>query len=94
VERPHCGTKHFADGAVETRIGVAVGGYEDESGGGGGGGGRLMSAMSFLGAPSPSPMPSRRPSSKSSRSSGSTVRARTWPLGNTDEVLGHFMNHD
>ena len=100
VERPHCGTKHFADGAVEARIGVALGGgggygadksisggYGGESGSGGSS--RVMS-MSSLGAPTV--MPSRRPSSKSSRSSGSTVRAKTWPLGvGSDEVLEQFM---
>jgi len=108
VERPHCGTRHFADGDVGTRIGVALGddgcgnfslngdaaggGYGDDSGVG-----RMLSPLSFLGAPMLMATPSRRPSSKSSRSSGSTVRARMWPLGggaNSDEVLGHFMSHD
>jgi hypothetical protein len=38
-------------------------------------------------------MPPGRPSSKSSKSSGSTVRAKTWPL-HSDEILEQFMSHD
>lgn len=105
VESPHCGTKHFADGDVGTRVGVAVSGnraggggfdggaaYDDESGSSG----RMTSTMSLASLAMTPMSPSRRPSSKSSRSSGSTVRARTWPLGaaSSDEVLGHFMSRD
>lgn len=87
VAKPHCGTNHFADG-VGSRIGVASGqgqGYVRGSGGALGGGG--MQEDNRISAPP------GRPSSKSSRSSGSTVRARTWPL-HSDEVLEQFMHHD
>lgn len=97
VARPHCGTNHFADGGVESRIvvgaalqhghghGFGLGqGFDSGLGAGMGAGVQEDARLS---------MPPGRPSSKSSKSSGSTVRAKTWPL-HSDEILEQFMSHD
>ncbi|MCJ1363777.1 hypothetical protein MMC16_002886 [Acarospora aff. strigata] len=90
VEKPHCGTRHFANGDGDPKVGyknnLCNGRYgmtppEEYNS-------RTMSvASSFAGGP---PISTTRASSKSSRSSGSTVRAKTWPLKSADEIMGYF----
>ncbi|KAI9871430.1 MAG: hypothetical protein M1830_002925 [Pleopsidium flavum] len=88
VARPHCGTNHFADGGVGSRIVGQAQGYGQGHGYISG-----IGAAVWMQEDARMSMPAGRPSSKSSKSSGSTVRAKTWPL-HSDEILEQFMSHD